>query len=164
MPLCENNCEYISYNFNEKKVLCECFAKTNLPLISEIDTSIDKLLNSFIDIKNTINANVMKCYEELFTKEGINNLGFYIIGSIIVISYILSILFEIKGYNKIKFLINEIIKRKYKFKNNSWKKINNKIKIYKNLKNNDEIIDKTTKVLSRQYSEKHSSTFALMKI
>ena len=40
MSLCENNCEYNGYNYNTKKVECECFIKINFPLISEI--SIDK--------------------------------------------------------------------------------------------------------------------------
>ena len=54
---------------------------------------------------------MIKCYKQLFDIEGLkNNIGNYTIGSIIIITLILSILFKIKGYNIIKNRIYEIIK------------------------------------------------------
>ena len=111
MSLCENNCKYTKYDLNTKKVICECFIKINFPLISEIEINKDKLLTNFVNFKNSININVIKCYKQLFDIEGLkNNIGNYTIGSIIIITLILSILFKIKGYNIIKNRIYEIIK------------------------------------------------------
>ena len=99
LSLCENNCKYSNYDFINKKLSCECNVKIHLPLISEIEINKDKLLNNFKDIKHILNLNVIKCYKEIFNKEGlIFNLGNYIMISIILITFILSILFKIKGY------------------------------------------------------------------
>ena len=55
----------------------------------------------------------MKCYKKLFTKKGIiNNFGFYIMTTIIIITLILCILFKIKGYDKLKIIIDKIIENK----------------------------------------------------
>ena len=110
MSLCENNCKYTNYDYKAKKVLCECFVKMKIPLISELEINKDKLLNNFKDIKNILNLDVLKCYKEVFNKEGlINNIGNYIMSTIIIITLILSILFKIKGYINLKKRINEIV-------------------------------------------------------
>ena len=135
LSLCESNCKYNKYDFNTKKVSCECNVKLELPLISEIEINKDKLLSNFIDIKNILNINVLKCYKEAFTKkELIFNLGNYIMSSIILITLFLSILFKIKGYINLKKRINSIIKNNKKHKNNI---VNNKKKIIIHLKIKD---------------------------
>jgi len=79
--------------------------------MSEIEINKDKLLANFINIKNSININVIKCYKQLFDIEGLKkNLGNYIIASIIILIIILSVLFKIKGYIIIKSKIYEITK------------------------------------------------------
>ena len=110
LSLCESNCEYEGYDNKKKNVKCNCLIKIKLPLISEIVINKDKFLNNFVEIKNYINLNVMKCYSLLFTKEGLlKNIGNYIILSIILINIILLIIFIFKGYrllyNKIDSLI-----------------------------------------------------------
>ena len=123
LSLCENNCEYKGYDINNKKSICECFVKKNISLISEINNNKFKLLNNFIDIKNTININIIKCFIKVFNKEGfLKNIGNYIMIIIILLTFVLSILFKIKGYNNLKFKINEIIKSKSKNKKNPPKK------------------------------------------
>ena len=98
MSLCETDCKFTKYDYNTKKVECQCFIKIKFPLISEIEINKDNLLDNFINIKNSTNINVIKCYHQLFDLEGLkNNLGNYIIGSIIILVFILSILFKIKG-------------------------------------------------------------------
>ena len=52
------------------KTKCECEVKIKIPFISEIVINKDLLRSKFIDIKNNINLNVMKCYYILFTSEG----------------------------------------------------------------------------------------------
>ena len=103
LSLCENNCKYKEYNYNTKKVSCECYIKIKFPLISEIEVNKDKLLNNFKDIKSLININVMKCYYTLFKKESlIKNIGNYTISVIIIFTIILCFLFRLKGYNILK--------------------------------------------------------------
>ena len=113
LSLCEKGCEYNNYDYNNKKVLCECFTKTKIASLSEIEINKDKLLRNFIDIKNIININVLRCFKEVFNKEKlIFNLGFIIMGIIILITFILSILFKIKEYSDLKNRIYKIILNK----------------------------------------------------
>ena len=103
MSLCEKNCEYKGYNISTKKVLCECFFKEKISFLSEIMKNKNKLLINFIDIRNSININVLKCYKKVFNKEAlIKNIGNYIITSIIILIFILFILFKIKGFDNLK--------------------------------------------------------------
>ena len=54
----------------------------------------------------------MKCSKKLFCKEGIiNNIGNYIMSSIIIMHIISVILFKIKGYQIIKNMIDNIVKK-----------------------------------------------------
>ena len=131
LSLCENDnsCNYSTYDYKTKKIICDCYIKINLPFISEILIDKVRLLNSF-DIKNIINLNVMKCYKIVFSKEGlINNPGNYIILAIIVIYIILYPLVFITEIYNIFHTIVEIINLK---KNNYDKKATKikKIDIY----------------------------------
>ena len=106
--LCESNCQYDGYNNNTKKAQCECEIKIKLPLISEITINKDKLINDLVDIKNSINIKIIKCYKVLFSKDGIiYNIGSYIILFIILIYLISIFIFTFKGFNQ---FINKIIK------------------------------------------------------
>ena len=142
MSLCEKECKYNYYDVKTKKVECECLIKIKFPLIDEIVINKDKFLNTFKNIKSSLNIIVIKCYKLLFSKKGIKyNIGNYIIISIIEL--ILLILFKFKGYKEIINKINEIIKIKLEEKNNSIIYIpkdlsgsKKKIKIKKKLKKN----------------------------
>ena len=79
MSLCESNCELTGYNFDKKEAICECNIKIKLPLISEIVINKNKLLNNFINLKETTNIYTLKCLKLLFSKNGlIKNIGNYI--------------------------------------------------------------------------------------
>ena len=138
MSLCENNCEFNEYNHDTKKVDCKCFIKIDL-FVSELVIDIN-ILKKNINITNTINLKVMKCYYKLFSLEGItNNIGFYIILFIILLYIICSINFCVKGYkilySKIKEIDinkNEIKKSKYSKSFNANK---NKLKLIHKTKN-----------------------------
>jgi len=57
----------------------------------------------------------MKCYKLVFSKEGLkNNIGNYIIFSIILINIILAILFRVKGFPKLYEQIEQLTKSKNK--------------------------------------------------
>ena len=98
LSVCESKCEYQEYISEKKLVKCECEVKTNMLLFSEIMKNKDKLFEHFTDIKNIMNIKVMKCFRALFNIEGIkNNLGNYILLSIIFINTCLFFAFLIKG-------------------------------------------------------------------
>ena len=110
--LCLENCDYINYNNGTKKVVCQCESQFNLSLISW-DKIINgkKLLHNFIDIKKSINIDVIKCFKKFMTKTGFkNNIGSYIILSIIIIYLVCLISFLVKGYKLLIGKINKIIK------------------------------------------------------
>ena len=87
MSLCESNCEFTGYNFDKKEAICECNIKIKLPLISEIVLNKNKLLNNFINLKETTNIYTMKCLKLLFSKSGIiNNIGSYVLFSILLLN------------------------------------------------------------------------------
>ncbi len=121
MSLCEENCEFKSYNSKTKKVLCICDIKNKSPLTLEDIIKKDKLLNNFININSISNLDIMKCYKVLFSKSGlINNIGSYILLFIILIFLVSSILFYLIGYKEISNKIQNIISsRKENKKNNS---------------------------------------------
>jgi len=113
--LCEKNCEYNGYDADTKKALCECQVKTKMNFFSNINIDEDKLLNNIIDFKKNTNIYTMKCYKLVFSKEGLkNNIGNYIIFSIILINIILAILFRVKGFPKLYEQIEQLTKSKNK--------------------------------------------------
>ena len=118
MSLCENNCIFRGYNSSNKNVDCECKVKSTFSFFSNINIDKKKLLNLFINIKKISNILVIKCYELLFSQNGlISNIGNYIILSILFITIIESIILCIKEYNLFSIRIKEIIQ--INFKNNN---------------------------------------------
>ena len=109
MFLCEIDCDYNGYDSNIKKSKCECEIKLRFPLISEITINKDKLLNNFKNITSIINLKIMKCYKELFTKEGFkNNIGSHIILFIIFCNILSFIFFAIKDFKNLYIIIDEL--------------------------------------------------------
>ena len=113
LALCEKNCKFIEYNSTSKKVVCECDLQNRSPLQLDDIINKEKLLNNFIDIATISNINLLKCYENLFSKDGlINNIGNYIILSIVLIYIVSLLIFIIKGYNVLMDKIKNIMKLK----------------------------------------------------
>ena len=109
--MCQNECKFSYYDQRTKKVNCECITKIKFPLISEIKIDKEKLKNNFINIKSITNINVMKCYQKLLTKEGLNrNLGSYLLLSIIFFFIVSSNLFLLIEYDIIFNKIEVIFK------------------------------------------------------
>ena len=146
LTLCENNCNLIGYNNYLKYSSCECKIKNEINIIGDVVIDKDKLLENFVDIKNIINLEVMKCYRYLFTKEGILfNIGSYILLFSIFI-YIISIIYFIsKGYNSFIKRINDIIINN----SNDKDKINSYFNIYIKGKNKSKN-DKNMKIKKKQ--------------
>ena len=154
LTLCQNDCKYSYYDNKTKKAICECDTKTTFPLLSEIKIDKDNLRKNFIDIKNLININIIKCYKQLFTREGIiNNIGSYIILAIIILFFLSLTIYFTKDY--FYLLIKEIIKSKRKNiphgikETEKGEEINKPIKINKkNIKKNKEFEEQIRKIIN----------------
>ena len=121
MSLCEDNCDFVNYDTDTKKAICNCNVKTTVSLSKSIIDK-DKFLKNFIDIESITNIDVVKCYKLLFTKEIKNNLGNYIVAFIIFIHIILLIVFLSKGYKSFMSQVNKIISNGDKKRRDSGKK------------------------------------------
>ena len=81
LTLCEENCEYKSFDTETSKVNCECETK------SEVNTNIYEtkfipniLFKNFFSFENYTNYKVLKCYNLAFNSEKLKkNIGFYIL-------------------------------------------------------------------------------------
>ena len=113
MSLCEANCEYKGYDFDSKKSLCECEVKRYIPLFSKFTIDKDKFLKKFTNLNKEINLSTMKCIKLVFSEEGQkNNIGSFILLTIILINIIILIYFKIKGFNYFLIQINKILNGK----------------------------------------------------
>ena len=139
MFLCENNCQLNDYNYTSKKVTCECKAKSNFTLFSNIVFDRDKFLTKFTDLKTSSNLGTIFCYKLLFTNDGlIFNIGSYIQLSIIFIHIISLFLFCIKGFEIFRKIINNMISDREQLKKKNI--IKNAKKNYNNNENNSKNI------------------------
>ena len=120
-----------------------------MPLISEIVINKDKLINNLFNVKNILNLKILKCYKVLFTKDGlINNIGSYIMLSIIFV-YIISIFILVfKDYFTLRKKINNIFGNQNNNNNNiiikkskKRKKLKKKAKKSKNNKSKQKMED-----------------------
>ena len=112
--LCEEDCEFVDYDYDEKKAECSCKIKSSTSLVSEL--KIDKnVLYNFVDIKRMVNFDVMKCFYLIFEKNNNNskkNIGIYIFIPTFIMYFICIIIFIKKDYFLLKMNIEEIIRVK----------------------------------------------------
>ena len=71
ISVCEEDCDFSEYDYDNKKAICSCFIKINIPMISQIKVDKEKLFSNFKDIKNIGNFKMFKCYYLLFDKNNI---------------------------------------------------------------------------------------------
>ena len=109
LSLCTHNCDFNGYDSQSKKVTCNCKIQDRIKLSSEFDTN--DLFFKFDIKKKATNFELLKCYNLLFTKEGLmKNFGNYIILLVLVL-YIGSAIFFYKiGYNLLLTQINNLLK------------------------------------------------------
>ena len=110
LSLCQKECNYLNYNFSQKKSVCQCIIKNKLDLISEIIDEPDKLSSHIFPNETSSNIFPIDCAKNLFTKDGLKkNISSYIL-SIIIFIFIFSILLFIKcGYPRLEDMMNEIM-------------------------------------------------------
>ena len=132
MSLCDDECKFKGFS-EDGEVECLCEIKFNLPLVSQITIDKNKLYK-FMDIKNIVNFNVMKCFYLLFSQKGIIiNIGFYANLPIIAMYFACIVIFYKKEFKMLKTQINEIVyaKKNYKY---IIEKVPKKIKLKKKKK------------------------------
>ena len=111
LTVCEEDCVFISYDYTFGKANCSCKVKTNIN-INIIGITIDKerLYNSFTDIKNIMNINVLKCYNLIFKLDSFKkNYANFFFAFVILFLIICCIIFCCKDYNYLIQIINMII-------------------------------------------------------
>ena len=102
MGICEDGCDFISYNKETNKANCSCKIKTGISLMSNIKIDKETLLKSFIDINNIANIQMLKCYKIIFQKDDIlKNLGCHIFSCLILFNLICLLFFLIKDYKNL---------------------------------------------------------------
>ena len=89
---------------------CSCDVKESADNYEDMIINKDKLFKNFVDIKNIMNINILKCYKALFCLKGIkNNIGSSIIISMILFHIISIFIFYKYQQDKIIDKINDII-------------------------------------------------------
>ena len=128
MSLCENICQYIEYNQENKKALCECGIRYKEFVIADLDNDTNLLANNLTYDNRTSNFIIMKCFEVLFSEKGLlTNIGSYILLIIFVLHLFCTIIFIKCGFQIIQNIIQDILaeeKKIRKTKNSSRRKTN----------------------------------------
>ena len=110
LSLCEENCELVEYNKENKKVKCSCDMKSSISSNFDLSFDKDEFLKSFTDVKNIINLNIMKCFKEVLKIKSLkNNYGFFIMIAIFILYFITLAIFKMISYKKLKKQIKKII-------------------------------------------------------
>ena len=126
MSLCEENCNLIEYIKEKEKAKCYCNIKLNIPPDYDIKFNKNEFFRNFVDIRNFININVMKCYKTVLkVKLLIKNYGFFFACSIMILYFIVLFIFMKISFENIKKDIHCII-FSLKNKRNPIKKIKDK--------------------------------------
>jgi hypothetical protein len=101
--LCEENCNYVSYNCSNMKVTCDCPVKTQIS--SYLNYTYNYIKKSFNKSQKYTNIKVFKCFKVGF--ENFNkNAGGYIL-LIIILGYFTCIFFFFfKGFLSINIYLN----------------------------------------------------------
>ena len=107
--VCQDDCDFVDYNFTLKKAKCSCEAKGSSESFADMKINRKKLLDNLKDLKNLGNFNILKCYKVLFSKKGLsNNFGFLIIIAITIFHIISIFIFYLKQFELLKTKIKDI--------------------------------------------------------
>ena len=99
IAVCQDDCVFLDYNYTSEKAICSCEAKGASSSFADMKINKNKLLDNIKNIKNIANLNLLKCFDVLFSKEGLSkNIGFFIISLIIIFHIITLIVFYSKKF------------------------------------------------------------------
>ena len=146
--VCQDNCFFINYNDTTKQANCICNIQITPKSIIDMDINITKLFENIPDIKNIANIGLLKCYQNLFSKNGIlYNIGFCVSMIILIIHIHCMIIFYKKQFKKIRKQIKDII---FSIKNIELINLNEN----ENNKPKKEILNKSNKLSNKILHEK----------
>ena len=113
IPLCENDCSFVKYNLDTKKVTCNCNYKINSDQYNKVTFETNKKDEKFLKKVFLENFQAMKCVNVIFMWESLKtNPGFIIMLFFIIIFAISLILYILSGgFMKIDNFINKITKK-----------------------------------------------------
>jgi len=108
--VCQNDCDFVNYNYTIKKSKCSCLPKKTSSSFADMNIDKKKLLDNFKNIKNIANIRILKCLKVLFNKLDIsNNVGFFVLISIIIFHTIILIIFYLKNLDLLIYKIKQLI-------------------------------------------------------
>ena len=122
ISLCQEGCNFLSYNSETKKAECDCPIQTNEINLDISDLIFDKneMLDEFYETLKNSNFKVLKCYQLIYNAQVfIHNIGSIIMSVLLVLFFILMIIYFFKNKKKINSFIQSIIKNKYKHNENN---------------------------------------------
>ena len=148
LSLCEENCNFIDYDYLLEKAICSCNVKTNSTFkIRGIEIDVERLYDSFTDFKNIANIKVIKCYKLIFKLDSYkNNYANLILIIIIFFLFVTLIIFCCKDFPNLKKILFMIVylktnsKSVQKIINKKSKEEGNKNKNKKQIKNQRNIL------------------------
>ena len=115
MTLCEENCEFVDYDYINKRAMCSCKVKLDLSFFQNLNFNEEEFFKNFAKINNLANFGLLKCYKYLFKKDNfLHNYGSIIFMFLMFLYFITLILFYCKYYDLLKKKINNIISKKKK--------------------------------------------------
>ena len=114
LSICENNCVFIEYDNDNQKSFCVCDIKKELISFVDLNNKTDLFFTEF-QMSESSSKNSMKCFNTLFSKDGIsNNIAFYIYTISLLIVLICCFLFYRIGNKSLTKHINRILEIKEK--------------------------------------------------
>ena len=111
LTVCEEDCDFIDYDFILEKAICKCKVNINSTAkIAGVVIDKQKLFNSFKNFKNIANYKILKCSKLIFTLEAYKyNYGNIIIIVILLSLIICSIIFWRKDFFALEDIKNKIV-------------------------------------------------------
>ena len=113
LSVCEDGCDFTSYNDISRKVVCSCSTKLSMPLLNENKPEKKNVFSDFKNINNIGNFKMLTCINLLFNISNVfNNISNYMLIILIVLNVISVFVFVFHDKRKIKQLINSKKKKK----------------------------------------------------
>ena len=143
ISLCQDGCQFKSYNLETKKAECECPVQTEETKldISNLEFNKNEMLDEFYETLQNSNFRVLICYKLVYNlKVFIKNIGSIIMTILFALFLTLMIVYIFISSKKVNLYIQSIIKKKY-LENDNKNKQNeneneNKNKVNNNNSNN----------------------------
>jgi len=170
ISLCQEGCDFQSYNALTKKVKCDCSVQSSQinTDMSELKFDKNEMLEQFYETLDNSNFRVLRCYKLIFNYKILKrNIGCIIMTILLALFEILIILYLIIGTKKVSEFIQTIIRNKYfpNDNNSSKNKLIQKTKKFENINKNSKKYDNTNnteiknkKNLNRKISNEKKKT------